>query len=93
LQVLRDQEKDPEGDRDAQRICGEGRTERTAPEQSQVDEGVGERPLTTNEQNADRETGEHRKHRSPAKTVRRELLQPVDQGKHGDDREAGADEI
>ena len=74
-------------------IAARDDAEPAAAEQPQVDQGIGERLLSTHEEEADAEAEEDREQRSLLESARGDLLQPVDQCQHGDDGEAGADEI
>ena len=93
LQELREEEEPAEHHEDADPVEEQRGDEGRDTEQVQVDQRIGESALPPDERKADHQTERDRGHRQPPHAVLSELLEAVDHGEDGDERQEGAREV
>ena len=93
LEVLGDEDRDSEHDRERERVGAERKAERAAAEQREVDHRVGQSALAVDEHAADGKTGHDGGQAHDVDAVLGDGLDAVDHGQHGGQRERRAGQV
>ncbi len=83
MQVLGDEQKRAEAEKDAEGVSRQRRAEFRHTEQAQVDQRVRQGALPLHKEDANHQTGQHRPHSQRAQAVFRHLLKTINHQQHG----------